>query len=186
MAIETNLNPTHPGLPRQPFLETPRLRLFRWEAGDADSFRAISSDPEVMRYINGGRPWSAAELDEYIGRQIGHERTRGFCLWRMENTAAETIGMCGLQPVSIGGREEVEIGWWLAQRYWGQGLGTEAARRVLDFAWSGAKLERVIAIVMPENRASQNIMKKIGMTYEREDQHKGFRVVLYAIVGDRR
>jgi RimJ/RimL family protein N-acetyltransferase len=136
------------------WIETDRVRLLSWKESDAEKFQQISSDPEVMRYINGGRPWSSGELDEFIGRQMRHAESRGFCLWRMVGKIdGETIGFCGLQPLEIGGRSEVEIGWWLA---------------------------RVVAIAMPENLASRRIMDKIGMRYESETEHKGFLVVLYA------
>jgi ribosomal-protein-alanine N-acetyltransferase len=163
------------------WIETDRVRLLSWKESDAEKFQRISSDPEVMRYINGGRPWSSGELAEFIGRQMRHETSRGFCLWRMVGkTDGETIGLCGLQPLAIGGRDEVEIGWWLAPGCWGKGLATEAAQSVLRYAFECAGLERVIAIAIPENLASRRIMEKIGMRYESETEHKGFRVVLYS------
>jgi ribosomal-protein-alanine N-acetyltransferase len=98
----------------------------------------------------------------------------------VRKTDGETIGSCGLQPLEIGGRDEVEVGWWLARGCWGKGLATEAARSVLRYAFERAGLARVIAIAMPENLASRRIMEKIGMRYESETEHKGFRVVLYS------
>ncbi len=162
-------------------IETERVKLVRWRAEDADAFRPISSDPEVMRYINGGRPWTEEELAEFIARQMRHAESWGFCLWRMvQKSDGATIGFCGLQPLGIGLRNEVEIGWWLARRCWGQGLATEAARSVMEYAFRSVGLERVIAIAQPENGASRRVMEKIGMQYESELEHKGFRLVLYA------
>jgi [ribosomal protein S5]-alanine N-acetyltransferase len=47
--------------------------------------------------------------------------------------------------------------------------------------FSRAGLERIVAIAQPENRASIHVMEKLGMTFERETTHHGFRVALYAI-----
>jgi hypothetical protein len=59
----------------------------------------------------------------------------------------------------------VEIGWWLAPRWWGRGMGTEVGRAVLRFAFEVAQLPRVVAIAHPQNLASIRIMQTIGMMF---------------------
>ena len=53
------------------------------------------------------------------------------------------IGFCGLQPLD--GTAETEIGWWLAQAWWGKGLATEAARAALRDGFERAGLKRIVA-----------------------------------------
>ncbi len=93
---------------------------------------------------------------------------------------ARRSDFAGCSRLRLEDDSEVEIGWWLARRCWGKGLATEAAQSVLRYAFERAGLARVIAIAMPENLASRRIMEKIGMRYESETEHKGFRVVLYS------
>ena len=165
-------------------LQTRRLRLMEWRHADFAAFRPIAKDPDVMRYISDGIPWSDEGIREFIGRQIRHAAARRFCLWRIaRNPDGKTIGFCGLQPLKLEGQREVEIGWWLAKNCWGRGLATEAARTVMRFAFDDAKLRRVIAIARPENLASIRIMRKLGMRFEREATHKGISVVVYSIEG---
>ena len=83
-----------------------------------------------------------------------------------------------MQPLD--GTAETEIGWWLAQAWWGQGLATEAARAGLRDGFERAGLKRIVAVALPANRASIHVMEKLGMRYEREMIHRGFDVVLYA------
>lgn len=160
-------------------LETDRLWLSEWSLSDLEESRPIFTDPDVMRYISGGSPRSGDQIREFIARQQNHFRSRGFCLWKLLlKPQAHLIGFCGLQPLELDGASEVEIGWRLAKDQWGRGLATEAARVALRHAVEYAHLERVIAIAMPENRASLRIMEKLGMNYERASQKDGFPIVV--------
>lgn len=163
-------------------LETPRLKLEPWLAEDWTVLQPIATDLEVMRYISGGQPWPEDQIREFVQRQIRHYATRGFCLWKLlDKTTRRVIGFCGLQPVAIVERDEIEIGWWLARDMWGRGLATEAARVALADGFYRARLQRIIAIAQPANRASIRIMEKLGMRYERNAVHKGIDVVIYGI-----
>jgi [ribosomal protein S5]-alanine N-acetyltransferase len=163
-------------------LQTKRTRLMPWRHIDFGSFRPIATDPEVMRYISDGKPWNDDQIREFIRRQMRHAAANQFCMWRIvREPDGKMLGFCGLQPLAIEGRREVEIGWWLAKNCWGHGLATEAAREAMRFAFDEIMLSRVIAIAQPENRASIHIMRKLGMQFEREAIHKGIRVVVYSI-----
>ncbi len=165
----------------QVHLETERLWLCAWESDDLAAARPIFTDPDVMRYINGGKPRSDDEIRKSIARQQNHLRSLGFCLWKLiQKSDGRLIGDCGLQPLELDGVSEIEIGWRLAKEYWGRGFATDAALVALHHAVEYARLERVIAIAMPENRASLHIMEKLGMAYERASQKDGFDIVVYA------
>jgi RimJ/RimL family protein N-acetyltransferase len=147
-------------------LETERLHLRTWSGEDFEALRRLTADPEVMRYISVGAPWSGAQTRAFIDRQIANAREHGFCLWALQEKASgELIGQTGLQYLGTSG--EVEIGWWLRRDRWGRGLATEAAHAALRFAFEGAGLKRVVAIANPANRASHAIMEKIGLRFVR-------------------
>ena len=156
-------------------LETERLLLRPWRAPDRGAFRPIATDPEVMRYINGGKPWPDEQIDEFIQRQIGGLERNGFCLWRLlwKQQGDRLIGFCGLQPwrdrpgLEIGYHGVIEIGWWLAPDCWRQGFATEAAHAVLQFGFGQAGLEKIIAVTHRDNKASQRVAGRIGLTFER-------------------
>lgn len=115
----------------------------------------------------------------FVERQMVLFSERGYCLWKLAvKSGATLIGFCGLQPLP--GTEEIEIGWWLARAWWGQGLATEAARAALRDAFNRVGLPRVVAIAQPANTASVNIMRKLGMRFERMTAPRGIPVVLYA------
>jgi RimJ/RimL family protein N-acetyltransferase len=156
-------------------LETERLLLLPWRAEDGEAFRPIATDPEVMRYITGGKPWSDEQIQEFIDRQIAGLARNGFCLWRLlrKQQPERLIGFCGLQPwrdrpgLNIGYHGVIEIGWWLARDCWGQGLATEAARAAIQYGFEQASLEKIIAVTHRDNKPSQRVAGRIGFTFER-------------------
>lgn len=161
-------------------LVTERLILDAWQSADWTAFRPIATDVEVMRYITGGVPWSDEQIQAFVGRQMELYRTRGFCRWKLLRKPDRTlIGFCGVGLWREG--LDLEIGWWLARSCWGHGLATEAARLALADAFERVRLERIVSIAMPGNRASTRIMEKLGLEFDGEFENEGVRLVRYAI-----
>lgn len=161
-------------------LETERLILDTWQSSDWTALRPIATDAEVMRYITEGVPWSEEEIRSFVERQMELYRTRGFCRWKLiEKPGENMIGFCGVG--FWGGGPDPEIGWWLARACWGRGLATEAARLALRDAFERVRLERIISVAMPGNRASRRIMEKLGLEFDSEFESEGFRLVRYAM-----
>jgi RimJ/RimL family protein N-acetyltransferase len=73
---------------------------------------------------------------------------------------------CSL-PWTIDGQEEVEVAYTIARDFWGQGLGTEAAQAIVQYAFEQLKFSRLVCMIEPENWASVKVAKKIGMTFEK-------------------
>jgi len=76
-----------------------------------------------------------------------------------------------------------EIGWFMDRAHGGQGLATEGAKAALDFAFGQLGIPRLLAICNAENRASERVMQKIGMTFWKEVRHPefGFPLKVYEI-----
>lgn len=164
--------------------ETERLLLQPWQGPDWRDLSRISGDTEVMRYINGGVPWTDEETREFVDRQVQLYAERGFCRWRLiERTTGEFIGFCGVGMWRS--EADPEIGWWLARSRWSRGYATEAARAALDDALERVQLPRIVSVAMCGNAASIRIMQKLGLQFECEFESLGFRLVRYAIHRDR-
>ena len=160
-------------------LQTERLILDVWQPSDWIGFRPIAQDPEVMRYITGGKPWTEEQIQTFVDRQIKLFDERGFCRWRLlDATSREMIGFCGVGYW----HDALEIGWWLARSYWGRGLATEAAQAALRDVFERIGLERVVSVARVENMASRRIMEKLGMRYQREFENEGVHLVQYEIL----
>ncbi len=161
-------------------LETVRLTLELWESADWVELRPIATDPEVMRYISGGAPWSDETIRSFVDRQVKLYGDRGFCRWKLvEKASGEMIGFCGVGIWRTG--MDPEIGWWLARRHWGRGLATEAAATALRDIFERVKLDHVISVARPANLASIGIMRKLGLEFERQFESEGIPLVQYGI-----
>ncbi len=89
------------------------------------------------------------------------------------------IGWSGFMPLDW--TTEIEVGYGMIKKFWGQGIGSEAAKAWLDFGFNVKKLKRIVAVAYPENTGSRRIMEKLGMKYEKTETHYGAKCVFYGI-----
>ena len=68
----------------------------------------------------------------------------------------------------------------LAKAWWGQGLGTEAARAIVDYGFEQLGYARLVCLIDKENQASINIALKIGMAFEKEGEDEIGPFLLYS------
>ena len=162
--------------------ETDRVLLRGFHIADLDIMAALFADPEVMRFGPGPRPrewvqdWLAGCLEDYY-------RKWGFGLWAViRKPERRVIGYCGLTRFDdIDGQTEIEIGYRLSRDSWGRGLATEAARAVKDYAFEVLVLDRLVAILYPQNAASIRVAEKIGMHHEKDVVFRGADRQLYVL-----
>ena len=108
--------------------------------------------------------------------------THGYGGWVIRDKSdGQLVGSCDLDSEELG---EVELGYCLAKAYWGKGLATEVARAVVHFAFEDLKLERLVAVVVPENIASWKLLEQIGFTFKKKAHYYGWDVVYYGIRRD--
>jgi [ribosomal protein S5]-alanine N-acetyltransferase len=105
----------------------------------------------------------------------------GFGLWvLLLKVSAEVIGDCWLPVQEADGVAEAGVGWHVRRGLWGQGLATEAAQ-ACDYAFDRLDLDRLIALIHPENIASRRLAEKNGMTLMKLIQHRMGTRCLYVI-----
>ena len=78
----------------------------------------------------------------------------------------ETIGAIGLHPQSDIQKKNAELGYWLAEPYWGKGIMTEAIRRMVDYGFKNWDIDRIFARPFGTNIGSQKILEKTGFILE--------------------
>jgi RimJ/RimL family protein N-acetyltransferase len=162
-------------------LETSRLRLRRFVPEDLEGLYALYRDPEVRRYFPEGTLTYKETKEELEWFLNGHPAHPELGLWATIHKGSERlIGRCGLLPWTIDGRYEVEVAYLLAKEYWGQGLGTEAARGVLEYGFERLGLSRLICLIDRANLASIKVATKIGMSFEREGEDEKGPFLLYS------
>jgi len=139
------------------FFRSERLFLRPAWPEDAAAIHAAIADEAVVRNL-ARVPWPYTEADaRWFASQPQDERLPR-CLITLPGAAgSEVIGCVGL--AQDGG--EVELGYWIARRHWGQGYATEAARAMLTLA-RGIGHQRIVARHFLDNPASGRVLRHLG------------------------
>ena len=162
-------------------LETERLSLRHFEAGDLEALFALYRDPEIRRYFPDGTRTRAETKEELEWFQRGHTRHPELGLWAtVERSSGKLLGRCGLLPWTIDGVPEVELAFLIDKTRWGEGFATEAALAICRHAQERLRLQRLICLVMHGNAASVRVAEKVGMVYEREYTDEFGPCMIYA------
>lgn len=163
-----------------PVITTNRLNLRPFEMSDVDTLHRILSDGDILQYFPDPKAPSRTRVKSIIEKQLDHWGKHGFGWWAVEPLNwHEMIGWCGLRYLDE--TDEVEVAYLLGRHYWRQGLATEAARASLNFGFEELKLEKIIAIVHPENLASRRVLEKLGMGNAENRKYFGMDCIRYYI-----
>ena len=141
-----------------------RLGFRNWLKDDLRPMSTINVDPEVMHYFPATQAQS--ETASFIERMQKQFSQHGYNYYAVEFLKTSTfIGFIGLsyQNFASPWTPFTDIGWRLDKAYWGQGLASEGAQKVLDFAFDELNLREVYATAPKINTPSIHIMDKIGM-----------------------
>ena len=145
------------------FLDTEQLALREVSPADAGSFYRLDRDPRVMRYIADGSVGTRAGAVAAIGRAMRYYRLYpGLGKWLAEERATRRfVGWFSLNYVPD--TVEIEVGYRLLPEAWGRGLATEGAGALVRHGFHALGLFRIIGLTHPDNHASQNVLRKIGL-----------------------
>jgi RimJ/RimL family protein N-acetyltransferase len=163
-------------------LETPRLVLRHQVLSNLDDLWALYQNPNITKFIPDAPRTRAEAQDELEWHMHGHPKHPELGLWAtIHKETGKFIGRCGLLPWTIEGQYDVEVAYTIAEEYWGQGLGTEAAQAILKYGFEKLNLSRLIGLIDAENIASLKVAKRIGMTFEREARDEKGPFLMYSI-----
>ena len=159
------------------FLETGRLRLRQFSEDDVDNLFGLNSDPEVMRYINGGKPTPREEIrDETIPFHLGvYQRFDGFGTWAADaRSSGDFLGWFHFRPVEGKG---IDLGYRLRRAVWGNGYATEGSRALIRKGFTDLGVQRVFGHSMAVNTASRRVLEKSGLALVRTFRYEGPDVI---------
>lgn len=146
---------------------------------DAEAFFALNSHPDVMRHT-GEPPLESVEQARQAIIDYPDFHTRGFGRWGcFLRDTDELIGFCGLKYLDD--LDAVDIGYRFLPEHWGKGYATEAATASLAFGFGTIGLDRIIALVLPENAASIRVIEKIGMRFVGDEMCEGLSARRYQV-----
>ena len=157
-------------------LETPRLVLREFTEDDAGNLFELNSDPEVMRYLTGGRPTPREEIrDQIIPFHLAvYRRHDRLGTWAAQSAATgEFLGWFHFRPGPGSDITNIDLGYRLRRAMWNKGYATEGSRALIRMGFTDLGVKRVFAHTMTVNAASRRVMEKCGLTFVRTTPYDG-------------
>ena len=157
---------------------TPRVTAERLTAAHWLDLRRMDENEPFMAMLGGVR--DKAGTSAYLVTNVKHWADCGFGLWMLRDAATSAvIGRAILRHLDVEGVDEIEVGYGFMPEYWGRGLATEIALALLNVGREQLGLRSIVAITTPANVASQRVMVKAGLAYERNIVHAGVPHLLF-------
>ncbi|MEQ1906075.1 MAG: GNAT family protein [Pirellulaceae bacterium] len=151
---------------RQPSLTTARFSLVPFALTDAPELQRTINDYEIAmmtRHVD--FPYTLEMGEAWLARHEGLWNEGKAAIFAIRQPATgELVGGAGLEICSTD--HFAELGYWIARKYWNQGVATEAAAAVVEFGFDQLGLNRIVAHHMTRNPASGRVLEKLGMTRE--------------------
>ena len=161
-------------------IETERLLMREFTLEDIDAVYEFQTNPDVIRFMGGDGAVKVRADAERIIREIwfAEYKRYGYARYAMVHKGDQrVIGFCGFKFEPEAGLPD--IGYRMLPEYWGQGLATEAARAVIDYARRVLGVEKFFGEVVEQNVASINVLEKLGLSHVDTYEKYGFTVRRY-------
>ena len=107
-------------------------------------------------------PYTLADAEAYLLERVVEPMRMMFCI----DVGGEAIGGIGLHPGDDINRLTAELGYWIAEPFWGRGIATAAVRAIVPYGFEQQPLERIEAYAFANNPASARVLEKGGFIYE--------------------
>jgi RimJ/RimL family protein N-acetyltransferase len=145
-------------------LTTARLELRPLHPNDLEAVCELASDARAMATLGGAR--SPEQVRAWLERELAQLELYGYCR-HVVTHQGELVGLVGLTRTDFdaGIVPGIEIAWQLGYAHWGKGFATEAARCVLEDAFTTHGLTEVVAITSIDNHRSRRVMERLGMSH---------------------
>lgn len=159
---------TQPHCPERdgPLLETQRLHMRPVRISDASMLYRLHTDPLVVALTSAGTRMTRARSDERLRLYLREWQEHGFGFFivyeKQVNGDLRFAGRCGLRCLD---QDDAELGYCFTNAASGRGLATEAAQRLVDFAFVTCGMHRLVGLVRPANVQSARVLHKIGFVY---------------------
>lgn len=149
-----------------PQLETKNLLLRRMHSADASALFKVLADDEVTEFYDDDAFTDISQASDQIEAWENGFKNKGCIRWGItRKDEGYIIGSCGYYGFHTWYRR-ASIGYEIARNNWRQGIMTEALSAIIDYGFGEMELNRLEAVVMPENTASIKILEKLGFRKE--------------------
>ena len=141
-------------------------KIRRWELSDARDLAATLSNKKIQDNLRDGLPYPYTEQDgkEFISAMLAANENDTFAFAITVN--GKVIGSIGAFRQGNIHRQTAELGYYIAEEYWGKGIMTEAVKQLCDYVFSNTDIIRIYAEPFAYNIGSCRVLEKAGFQYE--------------------
>lgn len=133
-----------------------------WQHEDIHSLVEYANNYKIARFLTNGFPHPYTEEN---GKQFLEFAIRSDSIFAIdiENRACGSIGLHSQSDIHS---RNMELGYWLAEPYWGMGIITEAIKQIVAYGFQSFDINRIFARPFGTNKASQRVLEKAGFELE--------------------
>ncbi len=135
-----------------------------WNLDDLDNLVKFANNKKIADKLTDAfpHPYKREDGIAYI-TNFGSDKPQKVFAIEVNGIACGSIGVFPQTDVH---RKNAEMGYWLAEEYWGRGIMTEAVKRTIEYGFSAFDINRIFARPYASNLASQRVLEKAGMKLE--------------------
>lgn len=147
-------------------IEKMNCMIRKWMLSDAADLAAALSNPKVQNNLRDGLPYPYIEQDaaDYITAMLSANENDTFAFAIMAD--GKVIGSIGVFRQKNIHRLTAELGYYIAEEYWGKGIMTEAVKQICEYVFNKSDIIRIYAEPFAHNSASCRVLEKSGFQYE--------------------
>lgn len=143
-----------------------KCRIRKWKLSDAKDLAASLSNKKVQDNLRDGLPYPYTEQDgkEFISAMLSADESETFAFAiTVDNMVIGSIGIFRQGNIH---RHTAELGYYIAEEYWGKGIMTEAVKQICEYVFAKSDIIRIYAEPFAYNIASCRVLEKVGFQYE--------------------
>jgi [ribosomal protein S5]-alanine N-acetyltransferase len=140
------------------------FQLRQWQSTDLTSLVKHANNFNIAKNLTDKFPFPYTEKDGIAFIHFATEDNGSKIFAIAVND--EAVGGIGIHPQPDVYQKNMELGYWLAEPFWGQGIITQAIKQTVDFAFANFEIDRVFARPYGPNTASQRVLEKAGFVLE--------------------
>ena len=143
-----------------------KCRIRKWELSDAKDLAAALSNKKVQDNLRDGLPYPYTEQDgkEFISAMLSADENETFAFAIMVDD--KVVGSIGIFRQGNIHSQTAELGYYIAEEYWGKGIMTEAVKQICEYVFAKSDIIRIYAEPFAYNIASCRALEKAGFQYE--------------------
>lgn len=140
------------------------MKLRPWTIEDAENLANYANNPKVAQFLTNGfpHPYTIENAKSFIEMVSNQSPTSIFAI----DVDGEAVGSIGLHAQTDIMCKNMELGYFLGEPFWGNGITTEAVRTIVEYGFKNFDITRIYARPYGNNTASQKVLEKAGFTLE--------------------